>query len=155
MPEGRVDEFVTHELTPEERRRLHAEPIAGVFAKLQRAELVDRPVHLTEHHVQLYRDTRTGKQLSPRWPDEIADQRLLGPRMTALTSTLKAELHGSYRSIQTLYADAFEIEVSLGTLENTTFRMSEALAGNHTELLDAIRSRGRHQRRRDRAQRER
>ncbi len=140
LPAARVDEFITHELPPEECRRLHAEPIPGAFEKLQRAELVDRPVHLTEHHVQLYRDTRTGRQLPPRWPDEIADQRLLGPRMTALTSTLKAELHGSYRSIQALYADAFEIEVSVGTLENTTFRMSEALAENHTELLEAIRA---------------
>ena len=139
LPEGRVDGTVIHELPPEELRRRRAEPIPGAFAKLQRAELVDQPVEVIEHHVQIYRDTRTGKQLPVRWPDELADGRLLGPRLLALTSVLKAELHGSYRGIQSLYADAFEIDLSLGTLENATHRQSEALADNHAELLEAIR----------------
>ena len=139
LPPGRVDERIVHELPPEEQRRLHAEPILGAFAKLQRAELVDRPVRVSEHHVQLYRDARTGKTLPPAWPEHLADRRLLGPRMLALVSLLKAELHGSYRAIQTLLADALELPVSLGTLENATARMSEALAGNHDELLGAIR----------------
>lgn len=138
LPQGRVDEVLVHELPPEELRRRHAEPIPGAVAKLQRAELVDRPVHVTEHHVQLYRDTRTDKQLPAVWPDHLADGRLLGPRMVALTSTLKAELHGSYESIRTIFEDVFDLEVSTGTLTNTTHRLSEALAGNHAELLDAI-----------------
>lgn len=140
LPEGRVDGVLVHELSPEEQRRRHAVPIQGAFAKLQRAELVDHPVLVTEYHVQLYRDARTGKTLPPAWPADLADGRLFGPRLTALTSLLKVELHGSYRGIQELYADAFKLDVSLGTLENTTHRQSEALAENHEELLAAVRA---------------
>ena len=102
LPESGVDEVIVHELPPEELRRRHAEPIPGAFAKLQRAELVDRPVHVIEHHVQLYCDARIGERLPACWPDHLADSRLLGPRMVALNFVLKAELHGSYRGIQTL-----------------------------------------------------
>ena len=112
--------------------------LPGKFSIDQQVELVDRPFVVTEHRFQKYLDQQTGKIIVTPRPGEVR-LGLFGPRLLALTSCLKADLHGSYAAIQTLYHDAFGLTVSTGYLAKSTGKVAHALAGTYDQLKTALR----------------
>lgn len=132
-----VDQTVTHawEGIDPDRYRL----LPGEFSVDQQVELADRPFVVTDHRFQKYLDLQTGEVIAMTRPGDVR-LGLFGPRLLALTSCLKADLHGSYAAIQTLYRDAFGLTVSTGFLAKATAKVAHALSGTYDQLKTALRT---------------
>ena len=104
----------------------------------QQVELRPRPFEVTEHRLPRFRHRVTGDIYNTPRPSELKGQGLFGPRMIALTALLKSTLHGSYRGIQSLYADALGLKVSTGYLAKAVGRMSDALEQPYETLRRAV-----------------
>jgi len=104
----------------------------------QQVELRDDPLIITEHRFVRYRHRMTGRVIHAPVPEHLQKQGLFGPRLRALTATLKGELHASYRGLARLYEDALSLEVSTGYLAKVIGQASDALAASHDELLTAL-----------------
>jgi transposase len=63
---------------------------------------------------------------------------LFGPRLRALTATLKGDLHASYRGMARLYEDAFGLTIGIGYLAKVIAQTSDALALPYGRLCAAL-----------------
>jgi transposase len=63
---------------------------------------------------------------------------LFGPRLRALTATLKGDLHASYRGMARLYEDAFGLTIGIGYLAKVIGQTSDALALPYGRLCAAL-----------------
>ena len=104
----------------------------------QQAELRDNPLIITEHRFVRYRHKITGRIINAPPPEGLVDLGLFGPRLRALTATLKGELHASYRGIKRLYEDALGLPVSTGYLAKVVAQSSDALASPYESLRSAL-----------------
>lgn len=136
FPPEEVDRSPTYDpgLDPELWERLPDDQ-DSVF---QQVELKPRPYDVIEHRFPRFRHRITGKIYTTPRPAELKGQGFFGPRMIALTATLKSTLHGSYRGIQGLYADVLGLEVSTGYLAKAVGRMSDALERPYETLRQTV-----------------
>jgi len=93
---------------------------------------------VTEHRFVRYRHKKTGRIIHAPPREGLIEQGLLGPRLRALTATLKGELHASYRGIARLYSDALGLNISTGYLAKVVKQTSAALAFAYDELCAAL-----------------
>ena len=105
---------------------------------VQQVELCQSPLIITEHRFAQYQHTRTGRIINAPVPDHLHRQGLFGPRLRALTATLKGELHASYRAIARLYDDALGLTISTGYLAKVIDQTSNALALPYEQLRAAL-----------------
>lgn len=138
FPPSQVDVVVEHTLPDLDRDPERYERLPDDDAAHQQVELVDRPWKVTEHRLARYRDRRTGRVITTPRPGDVR-LGLFGPRMLAMTSCLKADLHGSYDAIRTFYRDALNLDVSAGFLAKATRRVSAALDGVYDGLTQKLR----------------
>jgi transposase len=104
----------------------------------QQVELRGDPLIITEHRLARYRHRETGRVIHAPAPQGLIEQGLLGPRLRALTATLKGELHASYRGIARLYDDALGLNISTGYLAKVVAQTAESLAHPYAELCAAL-----------------
>lgn len=135
--DGRIDQRFDYDFRPgegpgEDWQRLDH------FDIHQQVELRDNPFIITEHRFARYRHKLTGRVINAPPPEGLIAQGLFGPRLRALTASLKGELHGSYRGIKRLYEDAFGLPVSTGYLAKVVAQTSEALALPYDALCAAL-----------------
>lgn len=107
----------------------------------QQVELRDNPFIITEHRFARYRHKLTGRIINaPPPPPEsgLIGLGLFGPRLRALTATLKGELHASFRGMARLYQDAFGLPVSTGYLAKVVAQSSDALSSPYERLCSAL-----------------
>jgi len=140
-PEDQVDEIVDH--FPEacggcgctflaEQQRPDSR-----FGRHQVAELPPISVIWSEHRTHQLRCRHCRARTSARLPEEIAGSPF-GSRLQAAIVTLTAAYRISRRGIAELARDLFGVSLSTGAADAICQRASEALAGPHLQLHDAV-----------------
>jgi len=136
LPPERVDEAFVYEISDEEVRDRKLTPIDD-FEIIQHIELLDMPIHVTEHRLRKYL-TPDGKTVVMRVP-ELAGRPIFGPRMLAMIGWLKSRAHCSYSTIATWMGDVLQVPVCRGYLSKLCNGVvSDSLSGAHEELQAAI-----------------
>lgn len=136
LPEDRVDETVTYEISDSEVRERNLAP-TDEFQITQHIELLDLPIYVTEHRLRKYLDGN-GNTVLPDVP-ELKDRPIFGPRMLSMIGWLKSRAHCSYSTIATWMDDVLQIPVSRGYLAKLcNGTISNSLADAHDELKRGI-----------------
>lgn len=136
LPPERVDEQITYEMHDDDVRELGL-TATDEFEIVQHIELLDLPIHVTEHRLRKYLDAE-GKTVLPDVP-ELKDRPIFGPRMLAMIGWLKSRAHSSYSTIAVWMSDVLQIPVSRGYLAKLcNGTISASLADAHEELKQAI-----------------
>jgi transposase len=135
LPPERVNESFVYELDAAEVRELGL-LATDEFEIIQHIELLDLPVHVTEHQLRKYLDGN-GNTVLPDVPELKGP--IFGPRMLAMIGWLKSRAHCSYSTVALWMSDGLQVPVSrsyLAKLCNGT--ISASLAEAHDELKQAI-----------------
>jgi len=136
LPPERVDEEITYEINDAQVREFQLTP-TDQFEIIQHVELLDLPIHVTEHRLRKYLDG-DGKAVFPDVP-ELAGQSIFGPRMLSMIGWLKSRGHCSYSTIAVWMDDVLQVPVSRGYLAKLcTGVISTSLADVHEQLKRAI-----------------
>lgn len=135
LPPERVDETLDYEIAEDEVRRLKLAP-TGEFEIIQRIELPETPVHVTEHRLAVYR-APAGDLYIPDVPELQGP--LFGPRLLATIGWLKSVGHLSYSAVEAWLEDVLQVPVSRGYLAKLcTGTIAASLAEAYEELTEAI-----------------
>ena len=136
LPRERVDEHITYEINADQVRELQLTP-TDEFEIVQHVELLDLPIHVTEHRLRKYANA-AGETYVPHVP-ELLNRPIFGPRMLAMIGWLKSRAHCSYSTIALWMDDVLRIPVSRGYLAKLcNGAISESLADADEELKLAI-----------------
>ena len=136
LPPERVDEAFVYEIPDDEVRDRELTPTDD-FELIQHIELLDMPIHVTEHRLRKYL-TPGGETIVTQVP-ELQGRPIFGPRMLAMIGWLKSRAHCSYSTIATWMGDILQVPVCRGYLAKLcNGAISESLADAHEELIAAI-----------------
>jgi hypothetical protein len=136
LPPERVDEEITYEINDDQVKEFKLTP-TNQFEVIQHIELLDLPIHVTEHRLRKYLDGN-GKTVLPDVP-ELAGQPIFGPRMLSMIGWLKSRAHCSYSTIAIWMDDVLQVPVSRGYLAKLCNGViSASLADAHDQLKQAI-----------------
>jgi len=136
LPPERVDEQITYEMDDADVRELNLTPTDD-FEIVQHIELLDLPIHVTEHRLRKYLDS-DGNTVLPYVP-ELANRPIFGPRMLSMIGWLKSRAHSSYSTIALWMDDVLQVPVSRGYLAKLCNGViSASLADMHDQLKTAI-----------------
>jgi transposase len=105
---------------------------------LQQAELVAKPVVVTEHRATPRRCSACGKKLKTTIPHAVRAGGLCGPRLTSLAAFLKGGCHASTRTVQSFLADVLGLPVSSGFIMKLLNKTTVALDEPYAEALAAL-----------------
>jgi transposase len=107
----------------------------GVEAVIQQAELVARPVKITEHRAWGCECEHCGAKHVASFPATVEKGGLLGPRLTSLGGYLKGACHASYTTAQKFFDEVLGLALSRGYLAKLILlKNSRALAQTHERL---------------------
>lgn len=136
LPEDRVDEVITYEMTDADVREFGLTP-TDEFEIVQQIELLDLPIHVAEHRLRKYLDQQ-GKTFLPDVP-ELHGRPIFGPRMLSMIGWLKSRAHCSYTTIATWMSDVLQVPVSRGYLAKLcNGTISSSLSAAQEELKQAV-----------------
>ena len=136
LPPERVDEQITYEINSADILEQGLTPTDD-FEIIQHIELLDLPIHVTEHRLRKYFDSH-GNTILPDVP-ELKNLPIFGPRMLSMIGWLKSRAHCSYTTIATWMSDILQVSVSRGYLAKLcNGTISASLAAAHEELKQAI-----------------
>lgn len=136
LPPDRVDETFVYEISDDEVRDRKLTPTDD-FEIVQHVELLDIPIHVTEHQLRKYL-TPDGKTVVTRVP-ELEGRPIFGPRMLAMIGWLKSRAHCSYSTIAIWMGDVLQVPVCRGYLTKLCNGViSDSLSDAHKELKAAI-----------------
>ncbi len=135
LPPERVNESFVYEIGDSEVRKREL-TATDEFEIIQHIELLDLPVHVTEHQLRKYFD-RDGNTVLPNVPE--LEGPIFGPRMLAMIGWLKSRAHCSYSTVALWMSDVLQVPVSRGYLAKLcNGTISASLADAHEELKGAI-----------------
>ena len=136
LPLDRVDEAFVYEISDDEVRNRKLTP-TNDFEIVQHVELLDMPIHVTEHRLRKYL-TADGKTVVTQ-VSELEGRPIFGPRMLAMIGWLKSRGHCSYTTIATWMGDILQVPVCRGYLAKLCNGViSDSLADAYEELKAAI-----------------
>ena len=135
LPPERVNESFVYEIDDSEVRD-RGLTATDQFEIIQHVELLDLPVHVTEHQLRKDLD-RDGSTVLPNVP--LLQGPIFGPRMLAMIGWLKSRAHCSYSTVALWMSDVLQVPVSRGYLAKLcNGTISDSLAEAHEELKQAI-----------------
>lgn len=133
---GMIDEFFSH--------TLDACPDCGgelLFSRqaeprvVQQAELVAKPLWISEHRALAYWCPHCRKVHYAPLPAAVERSGLFGPKLTTLVAFMKGVCHASFSTIRKFLRDVAGIKVSRGYLAKLIAKLSEWLTPAYEELL--------------------
>lgn len=134
FPPEQVDKIVKHR----HRRCPHCggavRPLNLPPKVVQQAELVKKPVIVTEHRAFACECKACGRIHYGRLPPGG----LMGPRLLALLVYLKGACHGSYTTVQAFLEAVTGLRVSCGYLAKQIAKVCRGLDGPYQELLNRL-----------------
>ena len=138
--------FPPEQIDALEDHRLSACPECGgsvrqtdVEAVIQQAELVAKPVRITEHRAWGCECEHCGAKHVASFPPAVEKGGLSGPRLTSLAGYLKGACHASYTTLQKFCSEVLRLDVSRGYLAKIILQKnSRALAQVHGRLLGRL-----------------
>ena len=135
LPPERVDQAFEYEIDDQEVQDRQLTP-TDQFEIIQHIELLDSPIHVTEHRLRIYL-TADGQQVTPDVPE--LKRPIFGPRMLTMIGWLKSRAHCSYSTIELWMEDVLQVPVSRGYLAKLcTGTISDSLKDAYEELKAAI-----------------
>jgi transposase len=102
---------------------------------VQQAELVAKPLQITEHRALAYWCPHCRKVHYAPVPETVAKTGLFGPRLTTLVAFMKGVCHASFSTIRKFLRDVAGIKVSRGYLAKVIAKVTKWLAPAYEELL--------------------
>jgi len=110
----------------------------GEAVVLQQAELVEKPVTVTEHRATPRRCSRCGKRLVTPIPEPVRNGGLCGPRLTAFAAFLKGGCHASAATVQAVFRDVLDLSLSTGFIMKLLRKTATAMNEPYRELLSKL-----------------
>jgi hypothetical protein len=134
-----IDQTVIHKISAQDICRRGLIPIDKTESVLQQVDLPAKLYTVIDHRVQLYVDPH-GKIVKATLPKNIRKAGLFAVKMTAFAGYLKARGHMSYSTLQSLFSDIMDLDVSQGFLSKIcTQKLSPALQPAYAEVGEFIR----------------
>ena len=110
----------------------------GQATVLQQAELVAKPLFVTEHRSTPKRCSCCGKAVRTAIPNQIRAGGLCGPRLTAVAAFLKGGCHASTMTVQSVFADILSLPISSGFIMKMLRKTTTALDEPYVEALERL-----------------
>ena len=104
----------------------------------QQAELVKKPVIVTEYQLRGGFCSCCSKTVYPSLPPAVIPGQLLGPRMLALLGYMKAAMGVSVSEPTQFSADVIKLDLCRGAVQKAIFRVSDSLKPAYEELAQAV-----------------
>jgi transposase len=104
---------------------------------VQQAEIVAKPIRISEHRAAACFCARCRKTHYAAIPAQVRRAGLIGPRLTALVAFLKGGCHCSFTTIRKFLRDVVGVTISRGHLRNVCAKASDSLDAAYDELLAA------------------
>jgi transposase len=104
----------------------------------EQAELVHKPVRVTQHQSLTCRCVRCQQDFTQPIPAQVAKAGTFGPRLTAYVAYLKGACHASYGTLQKLLKETCGLKIATGTLVELCQKVAESLLPAYGELLDQL-----------------
>ena len=102
---------------------------------VQQAELVAKPLEITEHRALAYWCPHCRKVHYASIPEAVEKTGLFGPQLTTLVAFMKGVCHASFSTIRKFLRDVVGIQVSRGYLAKLIAKMTDWLTPAYEELL--------------------
>jgi len=102
---------------------------------IQQAELVAKPLRITEHRALAYWCPYCRKVHYAPLPAAVEKTGLFGPELTTLVAFMKGVCHASFSTIRKFLRDVVGVKVSRGYLAKLIAKVSRWLAPAYEELL--------------------
>jgi transposase len=129
LPPEQVDHFRSYQIDscPVHGTPLTPSPTAKEI--MQQAELVLKPVEITQHELRGSWCARCQQWHWPQLPAKVKAAGLMGPRLTALAGYVKSKLHVSYTGVADFFDEVLGFKVCRGYLTKVLHQqVSEAVA---------------------------
>jgi transposase len=136
FPAGMIDEILPYTLDGcpdcggELQFSRQAEPRV-----IQQAELIAKPLSITEHRALAYWCPKCRKVHYAPLPASVEKTGLFGPKLTTLVAFMKGVCHASFSTIRKFFRDVVGIKVSRGYLAKLIAKVSHWLGPAYEELL--------------------
>jgi transposase len=102
---------------------------------IQQAELVAKPLWITEHRELAYWCPKCRKVHYAPMPAAVEKTGLFGPKLTTLVAFMKGVCHASFSTIRKFLRDVVGVKVSRGYLAKLIAKVTEWLTPAYEELL--------------------
>lgn len=100
----------------------------------------DKLYYVTEHRVQLYLD-KNGNAVKAILPPDVRKCGLFAPDMMAASAYFKGMCHCSYSTLQSIFAEIFNLKVCTGFLTGICVdKVSKSMAGGYDEVAEHIKN---------------
>jgi len=130
LPAEQVDHFRSYQI---DRCPVHGtllRPSPTEKQLFQQAELVAKPIEVTQHELRGSWCARCQQWHWPQLPAPVQAAGLMGPRLTALAGYVKSKLHVSYSGVADFFDEVLGWRVCRGYLAKVLHhQVSEAVAG--------------------------
>ena len=130
-----VDEVIEYEL--KDKDAVGLTPL-DEWLVIQQVELPEKMYRVIEHRARKYLDTVTGKIHIAPMPDGIRKGGLFGVGITAAVAFMKGSCHMSYTTIQQLFKELIQLDVSRGMLCKATQKVSLSLQSAYEQLAQRL-----------------
>lgn len=120
---------------PECRTKLEPTEEVQIY---QQAELVDRPVVISEYQLPGSRCPCCKKTFYPELPLGVIQGQLLGPKVLSLFGYMKAAMGVSISELAEFSKDVLKLDICRGVIQKAIFRVSDALKPAYEELSAII-----------------
>ena len=137
LPPQQVDHFRSYQV---EHCPVHGSPLTpSPTAKqvFQQAELVDKPVQVTQHELRGSWCARCQQWHWPELPSQVKAGGLMGPRLTALAGYVKSKLHVSFSGVADFFAEVLGFQVCRGYLTKVLHHQVSAAVAEPVNQLAA------------------
>jgi len=135
-----IDEIIVHKLSDEEVARRGLIELPQTQSALQQVSLPEKLFYVTDHHVQLYMD-RNGNEVKATLPTEIRKCGLFDTDMMATAAYFKGVCHCSYSTVQSIFAEIFNLKVCRGFLTGICVdKVSPSMASGYDEITEHIKN---------------
>jgi transposase len=139
LPPEQVDHFRSYQI---DHCPVHGTPLTSsptVREVTQQAELVPKPVEITQHELRGSWCALCQQWHWPELPAKVKAAGLMGPRLTALAGYVKSKLHVSYSGVADLFAEVLGFKVCRGYLTKVLHhQVSEAVAEPVNQLATLL-----------------
>ena len=110
----------------------------GAVRVHRQAELVEKPVQVTEYQLRGRHCPCCNKTVYPSLPPGVLPGQLLGPRLLSLFGYMKAAMGVSISELAEFSREVLTLDVSRGAVQNAIFQVSDALKPPYEELAHAV-----------------
>lgn len=104
----------------------------------QQAELVKKPVIVTEYTIIESSCPCCNKVVTPELPVGVIPKELLGPRLITLFGYMKAAMGVSITQLAEFSGEVLSLKLSRAAIQNTIFKVSDSLTPSYDELKEVV-----------------